>query len=69
MNESEQIREAVLAERERCAKICDERAQDCEADHVSDNDERWLVYAKHARKLAATIRGQEKHVGQLRSLR
>src|SRR5437868_8091243 len=51
----EYARAAVLADRERAAMICDRRAQDCEADFASDGDERWLVYAKHARKLAAEI--------------
>jgi hypothetical protein len=44
--------------REDAAKVADERVEDCEESHASDGDERWLVYAKHARRLAAAIRRQ-----------
>jgi hypothetical protein len=57
----------VKAERERCAKICEKRAEDCRDEFASDGDERWLVYAKHARRLAATIRAQSPSVSQDRS--
>lgn len=46
----------VAQERERCAKVCEERVQECEDDFSCDGDERWRVYAKHARRLAAAIR-------------
>ena len=53
---AEQMRAYALEERERCARLCDDRAEDCRESFDSDGDERWLVYAKHADRLAAAIR-------------
>ena len=47
---------AVDAALEAAAREADERATDCEESHASDEDERWLIYAKHARRLSAAIR-------------
>lgn len=59
-NYTRPIAEAILAERERCAKVADAIAAQHEADapHEDTDDyrERKLVYAKHVRRVADAIR-------------
>jgi hypothetical protein len=59
------IRFAALvaaAEREACAKVCEERADrhadDAQYEDTEDYKERSLVYAKHVRRCAAAIRAR-----------
>ena len=53
---------AATAEREACAKVCEQRAADHEEDSRLEDDpdykERCLVYAKHERRCAKEIRAR-----------
>jgi hypothetical protein len=52
----------AAAEREACAKVCEERADrhadDAQYEDTEDYKERSLVYAKHVRRCAAAIRAR-----------
>jgi len=52
----------AAAEREACAKVCEQRAADHEEDSRFEDDpdykERFLVYAKHERRCAKEIRAR-----------
>lgn len=52
----------AAAEREACAKVCEQRAADHEEDSRFEDDsdykERFLVYAKHERRCAEEIRAR-----------
>jgi hypothetical protein len=57
-----EIQQCYQAGMEKAARIADERAQDCKDDFAADGDERWLVYAKHAERLAAAIRATKEGI-------
>ncbi len=58
----DELGKLLAAEREACAKVCEQRAADHEEDSRFENDpdykKRFLVYAKYERRCAKEIRAR-----------